>query len=206
MRAIASKGTEKRGVMSGFDLQPGHSHCVFRRGTSWFALPALSVREVLQRPAIVVVPNAGPPLTGLCHVRSEFLPVLNLGPLLGEDSALLPNEAQMLVVVSTEGTWGLLVDQVAALTSLEISVAPEGSSTSWFATVLGWATYREQVVRVLEPTTYYRLAELALEGAWAGRHDEYRDGYSSTQRGSVPSSSLSCQTQPVAATAESITG
>ncbi len=158
--------------MRGFDLQPGHIHCVFRRGTSWFALPALSVREVLLRPAIAHVPSTGPLLTGLCHVRSEFLPVLNLGPLLGGDASSHATEAQMLVVTSGDGNWGLLVDQVAALTSLETSVSAEGNSNSWFAAVLGWATYHDQVVRVLEPSIFYRLAEAALEQEWAGPHNE----------------------------------
>jgi chemotaxis signal transduction protein len=155
--------------MSGFDLQPGHTHCVFRRGTSWFALPALSVREVLSRPSIVIVPHARSPLTGLCHVRSEFLPVLNLGPLFGEEAAFLSTESQMVVIEAAEGNWGLLVDQVVALTSLETSVAPEGSSNSWSAAVLGWATYRDQVVRVVEPGVYYRLAEVELDAGWLGR-------------------------------------
>ena len=149
--------------MQGFDLQPGHIHCIFRRGTSWFALPALSVREVLLRPAIAHVPHTGPLLTGLCHVRSEFLPVFNLGPLLGGVQSSHVSETQMLVVMSVEGNWGLLVDQVAALASLETSVSTEGDSSSWFAAVLGWATYHDQVVRVLEPTVFYRLAEAALE-------------------------------------------
>jgi hypothetical protein len=153
------------------------------------------------------VPNAGSPLTGLCHVRSEFLPVLNLGPLLGDDSSILANEAQMVVVMSTEGNWGLLVDQVAALTSLETSVAPEGSPSSWFAAVLGWATYRDQVVRVLEPTVYYRLAEAALEGAWAGRRGEFRDGFASGRHSPAPKVSSSTQHfQPTAAPAELATG
>src|SRR5262245_47348796 len=98
--------------MRGFELQPGHTHCVFRRGASWFAVPALSVCEVMLRPAIVIVPNAQTPLVGLCHVRSEFLPVLNLSPLLGEHTSMLSGEPQMLVLASPEGNWGLLVDQV----------------------------------------------------------------------------------------------
>jgi hypothetical protein len=163
--------------MRGFDLQPGHTHCVCRRGASWFALPALSVREVLSRPATVLVPNAAAVLTGLCHVRSEFLPVLNLGPLLGEDSPLLPTEAQMVVIVSAEGNWGLLVDEVVALTSLDVSVAPESYSSSWCAAELGWATYRDQVVRVVDPAVFYRLAEVALQDSWASTRGGYRGGF-----------------------------
>jgi chemotaxis signal transduction protein len=168
--------------MGGFDLQPGHTHCVFRRGASWFALPALSVREVLLRPAVFAVPRTKSPVTGICHVRSEFLPVLNLSPLLGEDPIRLPSEAQMLVVVSVEGNWGLLVDQVAALTSLETSIAPEGSSSSWLIAVLGWATYGEQVVRVLEPSTYFRLAEASLDSC-SDRRNEYQEGIRSVVPG-----------------------
>ena len=161
--------------MREFDVPPGQVYCVFRRGIFWFALPALSVREVLLRPAITLVPNARALLTGLCHVRSEFLPVLNLGPLLGGDAPLLTSEAQMLVVESADGHWGLLVDQVAALTPLETSVAPEENSTPWFTAVLGWATYQDQLVRVLEPAVFYRMAESCFEEGWAVSNGDYRE-------------------------------
>lgn len=136
------------------------------------------------RPNIVVVPNAVIPLVGLCHVRSEFLPVLNLSPLLGEHHATLTGEPQMLVLASREGNWGLLVDQVVALTSLETSVAPEGRSDSWFAAVLGWATYRDEVVRVMEPSVYYRLAETAFEECWLGRRGIQASGFGRGERNS----------------------
>src|SRR5687767_12227615 len=123
--------------MGRFDLQPGHTYCVFRRGTSWFALPAESVREVLFRPAIVAVPNSDSVLAGLCHVRSDFLPVLSLHALLSGDPSCRPPEPQMLIVTGADGTWALLVDQVAALTSLETSAAAEvGFDDSWSTTVV----------------------------------------------------------------------
>jgi hypothetical protein len=133
--------------------------------------------------------------------------VLNLGPLLGEDASLLPSEAQMIVVVSVEGNWGLLVDQVAALTSLETSVAPEGSSGSWLVAVLGWASYREQVVRVLEPSVFYRLAEASLEAGWPGRHGEYRDEVQQSCPGPAPDMpSFLRNTRPTLGRTDSVTG
>jgi len=155
------------------DVQSARMYCVFRRGTSWFAVPALAVREVLFRPAIAHVPNTSPLLSGLCHVRTEFLPVLNLGPLLGGDASAQGDATQLLVISSDERTWGLLVDQVVALNSLETYVSAERDSNSWFAAVLGWARYQDQVLRVLDPSAYYRVAETALEQEWAAAHDEY---------------------------------
>ena len=60
------------------------THCVFRRSKSWLALPAIDVREVMLRPEIVFVPGTPDSFSGLVHVRSEFLPVLNLGSVLPE--------------------------------------------------------------------------------------------------------------------------
>jgi chemotaxis signal transduction protein len=67
--------------------QSGVTHCVMRRGASWFAFPAEKVREVLFRPPLLAVPHSDPLLAGLCHVRSEFFPVLRLDALLVDDPA-----------------------------------------------------------------------------------------------------------------------
>jgi chemotaxis signal transduction protein len=130
------------------------------------------VREVLLRPEIVPVPHCDGVLAGLCHVRSDFLPVLSLRGLLAGDTSCATREPQMLVVNGDECAWGLLVDQVAALESLEPSIAPDDElDNTWSATVLGWASYRDWVVRVLDPRRFYRSAERMLEGLWsaAGR-------------------------------------
>jgi len=58
---------------------PGNmTHCVFRRGGHQLAVPATQVREVLPAPAMISLPRTPPVFTGLCHLRSEFIPVLNL--------------------------------------------------------------------------------------------------------------------------------
>ena len=42
---------------------------MFCCGSSWFALPALSIREVVERPDIVRVPNSSSALVGLCQFK-----------------------------------------------------------------------------------------------------------------------------------------
>ena len=63
-------------------------HCVFRSGTSWFSLPAVSVREITIAPDLVPVPQCHASLAGLCHLRSEFIPVISLAALLDIDASV----------------------------------------------------------------------------------------------------------------------
>ena len=101
---------------------PTATHCVFRRGLCWLALPATVVREAMPRPGMVFVPGTPTIFVGLCHVRSEFIPVLNLDSVLpGCDHS---DSNVMLVVDDTDGPWAVLVDEVTSLRALEISDAP----------------------------------------------------------------------------------
>lgn len=145
-------------------------YCLFESGSCWFALPAVAIREVAARPSLAGVPNTPPALHGLCHLRNEFLPVLSLPMLLGLESAEPQQGRQMLIVDGTHSTWGCLVDRVAALESLETSLARESDlDGGWSSPIIGTATYRDEVARVLEPEAMYRLAQQLLEDFWSHR-------------------------------------
>lgn len=148
------------------DLHPCEKYCVVRKGTSWFALPAVSVREVCNGVTTVTVPRAHPALAGLCHVRSEFLAVLSLVDLAGEQETPLGDDS-LLVMTGPSGNWALHVDEVAAIASLEVSAAAElAGSEDWTNAILGSATYQDKVVRILDPNRLYRLAEQQVREAW----------------------------------------
>ncbi len=138
------------------------THCVFRCGTTLFALPAVSIREVLQRPAIVPVPGTPSMFAGLCHIRSEFIPVIKLDPILSRKKRCT-NEI-LLILEDEGGYWAVLVDQVSSLRVLEISDAPEteNEEDEWSATVIGWATEGNYVIQVLDPQRIGRLARKEL--------------------------------------------
>lgn len=153
--------------MKTFEAQTRPMHCIFRRGTAWFALPAVAVREVLMRPAIAVAPQSDPVLAGLCHVRGEFLPVLRLDALLVDGGGSPSPERKMIVVNRPEGFWAVLADEVAGLAVLETSAAPDAYfDDAWSDALAGWSTYQSQVVRVLDPNRFYRAAQQALERCW----------------------------------------
>lgn len=140
------------------------THCVFRRGPLWLALPAVSVREAMPRPEMVFVPGTPGTFVGLCHVRSEFVPVLNL------DSMLSVNRESadqiLLILDDIDGPWGVLVDEVSSLLPLEVSDAPDAEEWHSESVVVGWATYRNSVIQVLDQTRMRRIAEQELSDIW----------------------------------------
>ena len=142
-------------------------YCVFRQGTSLFALPANCVVEVSPGPVMVSVPDSNPVLAGIAHLRNEFLPVLELRALMDAEAHRGSLERQLLVVNGTHGPWGVLVDRVVGLESLEISNNQDlPDADDWTSAVIGAAALHDEVTRVLNPRILYRLAENVLQRSW----------------------------------------
>ncbi len=140
---------------------------VFRSGRLWFSVPAIAVREVTIAPAWVQVPGCHSSLAGLCHIRSEFIPVVALEELLDIDG-IRPTERQdKLVILSGRVTCAIRVAEAAALESLETLIAPELRHEDGNPNlILGTAMFRDQIVRVLDPNAVLRLAQKSLEESW----------------------------------------
>ena len=144
--------------------KPTTTHCVFRRGECWLALPALDVREAMPCPDLVFVPGTPRSISGLVHVRSEFIPVLNLGAVLPESDS--SSEDIMLIVDDADGPWGVLVDEVTSLRSLEVSDAPAADLFDPTCTIVGWATHENTVIQVLDSYRIRAFAEQHLAKMW----------------------------------------
>ena len=150
--------------MQMFNSSVEPTFCVFRRGLSWLALPALAVQEVLPCPGMVFVPGTPAAFVGMCHVRSEFIPVLNLDSVLATKSH--SSDQIMLILDDVDGAWGILVDEVSSLQQLEVSDAPETSACDSESVVIGWATSGDRVIQVLEQPRIRRAAEQELLAHW----------------------------------------
>jgi chemotaxis signal transduction protein len=143
-------------------------YCVFRNDLSWFAVPSLEVREVMNRPETVFIPGTPDLFIGLCHVRSEFIPVLNLKSVLAEPSE--SNEKILIILDDPDGVWGFLADEVASLQDLDISDAPEADCLEGHCTVIGWATSGDVVIQILDSSRIRQLAEQELAVMWQSTH------------------------------------
>lgn len=149
------------------ELETGDKHCVFRVGEGWFSIPATAVQEITLASEIVRVPGSHALLAGLCHVRSEFVPVLQLNALLQEAVIESDADQKLLVIEGTGGHWALLIDDVVALESLETLIHPDQRFDGSASPILGTATCRDQIVRVLDPNGVFRLSQKSLLDSWA---------------------------------------
>tara|TARA_R110002049_G_scaffold27321_2_gene93964 strand:+ start:19258 stop:19782 length:525 start_codon:yes stop_codon:yes gene_type:complete len=148
-------------------------HCVFRCREDWFALPATSVREITYAPKLSVVPGSHPLLAGMCHLRSEFLPVVRVDVLLADEAIETANDEKLLVLGSTTGGWAILISEVLALEPLDtLTNGDVNLDDSVSGVVLATAMFRDEVVRVLDPHRLLHLAQSQLENHWSTNSPE----------------------------------
>lgn len=86
----------------------------FRLGNQLFAIPLLTVKEVIQRPEMRPVPNMPPHFEGMMNLRGQVLGVYNVRKRLGA-GAREKNETgvEVVIVIEAQGvTVGMLVDEV----------------------------------------------------------------------------------------------
>ncbi|MGI9471970.1 MAG: chemotaxis protein CheW [Rubripirellula sp.] len=142
-------------------------HCVFLSGAAWFSVPAVAVREITIAPPLVKVPESDKSLAGLCHLRSEFVPVILLNSLLDGDACDYSQPHNKLLVIHGASAWGILIAEAAALESLETIVTPDSRlDEANHSPVMGTAMFRDQIVRVMDSNRIFGLAQRSLEKAW----------------------------------------
>lgn len=175
--------------------------CVFCVGAAEFAVSAASVREVADLVPVVGVPQSADVLTGLCHHRNEFLPVLSLPAVLGEPCPQDLDCRFLLVMEGADGPWALPITRAVGLESLEIASqgtslgddphnamdplrisrrsdrartaescsAGESNGDAPRPVIMGTASFRDGVVRILDADRLYQTAVDVLCEAWTVR-------------------------------------
>lgn len=165
MHATAAQESSSTATLS--DLAESDKHCIFRCDQSWFSLPAIAVREIAVAPDLVGVPNCHGSLAGLCHLRSEFIPVVSLPQLLSVESPETNELQSNLLVINGSSVWAIRIAEAAALESLETLVSPDLRMDDMTPSpVTGTAMFRDQIVRVLDPVSVLRMAQQSLERGW----------------------------------------
>jgi purine-binding chemotaxis protein CheW len=98
----------------------------FRLGTEQYAIPVLSVREIVALSELTRVPRAEPYLLGVTNLRGRVIPVIDLGLRLGAQAAVPHGEHTVHIVVQAERgrervVVGLVVDEVLEVLTLRAS-------------------------------------------------------------------------------------
>lgn len=89
-----------------------------------FALPAFSIREVMQQPPdrITPIPNASPLLLGTINLRGQVIWVADLGQFLGDSGRLNTDRAEIPVIAieEQETILGLAIDRLGNMEWLDL--------------------------------------------------------------------------------------
>lgn len=142
-------------------------HCIFRFSESWFAVPAMSVVEITVAPPIAKVPASHRFLEGLCHLRSEFIPVIALSQVMGMNNTQTPDDALQLMLFAGKRRSAIRVSEVPALQSIETFVTQDGKEDIGDANpCIGTANFRDMIIRVLDPNTLQARVAHSLETQW----------------------------------------
>jgi len=142
--------------------------CVFRSGENWFGIAALSVRSIVPRPDIALLPHADASLKGVCHIQNEFLPVVSLRALASiQYDTSADVEQQLAILLSPKGPWGLLIDEAMTLAEVEVSISTfSNQSDPWSRVIVGSAAWNNQVLQILDPVAIRQYASRLLEKFW----------------------------------------
>lgn len=126
------------------------------------ALPIADVRETLPVPAITRVFLTPPCLAGVFSLRGEIVPVVDLGILLGLAATRLGDDSKIVVVQQARGTFGIVVDRLRDLRTLDAPLEPPPVSLAAdvAALLLGVVATDSGSVRVLDARAVLSVAPL----------------------------------------------
>ena len=91
------------------------SGIAFRLGRTRLVAPMDDVVEILDVPALSIVPLTQPWVRGIANVRGSLLPVIDLNAYLGNELPRVTNKTRVLVIDFNGVYSGLVVDEVLGL-------------------------------------------------------------------------------------------
>ncbi len=86
----------------------------------YFGVPVLQVQEVIRSPQVTRVPLAAPDVVGLVNLRGEIAPVIDLRRRLSLPVEKGPKDPLQVVVRSSEGAVGLMVDEIGDVIDVDL--------------------------------------------------------------------------------------
>jgi chemotaxis signal transduction protein len=161
-------------------------YCVFRAADAVWAVSAAATREVADMVPIVPVPDAPEFLLGVCHLRTELLPVLDLQALLGSAGRSAGKCDYLLILHGREGEWSVPIERAVSMQPLEIAISSSrGDLGGRLSAVLGTATFRDEVIRVVDAAVLYRHAMEALDQHWSPEAERDKRSFHHSTRAHV---------------------
>jgi purine-binding chemotaxis protein CheW len=142
-------------------------HLIFRISNERFALPASSLRQILEPPPIIQIPNTPAFLLGIINLRGEILGVLDLRVHFRLGVAGTANDERLLVLKHKRRSVALVADAVIAIESFETSQldpVPLDLPDLHRRTFLGQMTLKHgRPVSLIDPASIFNLPQYQVD-------------------------------------------
>jgi len=123
----------------------------FHLNDSEYSIPILKVREIISMPEVTRMPQSLEYIEGVTNLRGSIIPIVNLKKLvhLGDDRNL---GAKVIVVASGSMTFGILVDDITGVITIEESAIepPEKFMNGNMEQIEGVAKLKDRLVVLLD--------------------------------------------------------
>ncbi|MEQ1664546.1 MAG: chemotaxis protein CheW [Bdellovibrionales bacterium] len=98
-----------------------HRYMEFRLGDQLYAIPLLTVKEVIQKPEISTVPNMPSHFEGMMNLRGQILGIFQVRKKLSMKASDTKNNSHEVIIVleQSEGSVGMIVDEVTRVLHAE---------------------------------------------------------------------------------------
>lgn len=137
------------------------SLCLFQSGLKAFAVGLESVAEVIEVDRSVRLPHSPPNVLGMCVLRREVIPVLEIAGNLGENAA--PSslaKSTILLLKTTQGIWGVQVGGEGIIVTEE---RPEDDPARAYEACPGFVRRGETLYTLVDPESTWREIRLSIE-------------------------------------------
>lgn len=120
-------------------------------GSQLYGINVFKVREVLQCPALTVLPKSHPAVRGIASVRGSTIPVLDLSFAIGRQAKTSLQDSFIIITEYNTKTQGFLVTAVERIVNLnweEILPPPKGAGRNHYLTAV--TRVDEQLVEIID--------------------------------------------------------
>jgi purine-binding chemotaxis protein CheW len=114
---MAMKLTESTNDTAGSEATEEHV-VIFRLADEYYALDIQTVQEIVRMPAITSIPGADTWVEGVTNLRGRVVPVIDLRRRCGVEASDPTADTRIVVVSSSAGMVGLIVDAVTEVTRI----------------------------------------------------------------------------------------
>ncbi len=163
--------------------------CLFQSGSSAYAVRLETVAEVVEVERLVRVPLAPPKIVGLCTLRRDVIPVVELGDSANEPSAdHFRTKTIILLLRTTRGIWGVRVNAEGTMVTeenMDEFATEENSPARPKGTRLKTLRRGTVVYNVIDPETTWQDVRRSVESWYQFNQGVERAGDYEAPLGSI---------------------